>query len=186
MDRRGVLAPVGTTLRLGAVHYGALVLGMTSAMAGCLAEWGWELGSKPARSMNHHARSTHSSDRISERRDAVRSNSNAPLPSIATGIENLENHVHWEVFDETRDKASIPEIGYPGVCSWFHNMASPAHRMTRSAKRMAEFLVYSALPLNHIDCIVAKTDAMRDNLEATMEASDWNIPILTKRGCYFG
>lgn len=113
-------------------------------------------------------------------------NSNAPLPSIATDLDYLETHVHWEVFDEAHDKASIPEIGYPGVNRWFHNMASPAHRMTRSAKRTAEFLVKGVVPLAHIDCIIVKTDAMRDNLQIMLDASIWNIPIHTKRGCFFG
>lgn len=113
-------------------------------------------------------------------------NSNAPLPTIETDLNKLESHVHWDVFDETRDKAKIPEIGYPGVCRWFHNMASPAHKMTRSQKRMAEFLVQGEIPLDHIECIIAKTDAMKHKLEAMMCASDWDIPIYAKSGCYFG
>lgn len=113
-------------------------------------------------------------------------NSNAPLPSIETDLSKLEDHVHWVVFDEAHDKAGIPEIGYPGVNSWFHSMVSPAHRMSRSPKRMAEFLVYGAVPLAFIDCIIVKTDAMRDKLQTTMDASVWNIRIYTKRGCFFG
>jgi hypothetical protein len=112
-------------------------------------------------------------------------NSNAPRPSLETNLERLEEHIHWELFDEGKDKAAIPEIGYNGVCRWFHNMATPPHRMSRSPKRMAEFLVQDAVPLEYIDCIIAKTDAMRDKLKKMMDASDWNIPIYTKRGCYF-
>ena len=113
-------------------------------------------------------------------------NSMAPLPTVETDMQNLENHVHWNVFDEFPRVAAIPEIGYSGVCKWFHNMASPAERMTRSSKRMAEFLVYQAVPFNKILCIIAKTDDMRDRLAATIAASNWNIPIYTKRGCFYG
>jgi ssDNA thymidine ADP-ribosyltransferase, DarT len=113
-------------------------------------------------------------------------NSNVPIPQIETNLDRLESHVFWNVFDESLDKASISEIGYMGVCRWFKNMESPAQRMTRSPKRMAEFLVLDAVPLEHVVCIIAKTDIMRDKLLEMMNASAWNIPIYTKRGCYFG
>lgn len=112
-------------------------------------------------------------------------NSQAPMPTIETDISKLEDHVHWNVFDEHPMVAAIPDIHYAGVCKWYHNMATPPERMTRSAKRMAEFLVQGAVPLAKIMCIVVKTDAMRDTLRAMMAASGWNIPILTKRGCFY-
>jgi len=113
-------------------------------------------------------------------------NSNAPIPTLKTDLDLLESHVHWDVFDETPKKAEIPEIGYSGVCCYFNNMASPAYRKTRSAKRMAEFLVEDAVPLEKIDCIIAKSGTMRDTLMVMMDASDWDIPIYTNSGCYFG
>lgn len=112
-------------------------------------------------------------------------NSQAPLPSIETDLGKLEEHVHWNVFDEAPYKAAIPEIGYQGVCSWFHNMATPASRQLRSQKRMAEFLVRNAVPLDLACCIVAKSEAISDNVAKMMAASHWDIPIITKRGCYF-
>lgn len=112
-------------------------------------------------------------------------NSQAPLPSIETDLTKLEGHVHWNVFDETPLVAAIPEIGYGGVCRWFHNMASPSARRLRSQKRMAEFLVRNAVPLNLICCFVAKSESIGDKVAAMMDASDWNIPIYVKRGCYF-
>jgi hypothetical protein len=113
-------------------------------------------------------------------------NSKAPLPKIETDLNKLEQHVHWAVFDEAPMVAAIPGIGYSGVCRWYHNMVTPPERMTRSAKRMAEFLVYGAVPLNKIVCIVVKTDAMRATLKGMMAASIWDIPILTQQGCYYG
>jgi len=113
-------------------------------------------------------------------------NSRAPMPTIETDLTKLEDHVHWSVFDESPMVAAIPDIGYAGVCKWYHNMATPPERMTRSAKRMAEFLVHSAVPLDKIMCIVVKTDAMRATLEGMIAASPWNIPIMTKRGCFYG
>lgn len=113
-------------------------------------------------------------------------NSRAPMPTIETDLNRLEQHVHWTVFDEDPMVAAIPVIGYAGVCKWYHNMATPLERMTRSAKRMAEFLVHGAVPLDKILCIVVKTDAMRAALGDMMAASVWNIPILTQRGCFYG
>ena len=92
--------------------------------------------------------------------------------------------MHWDVFDEDQT-GKIVEIGYEGVCPWFHNMASPPNRQLRSQKRMAEFLVKGAVPLKAVECIIAKTDQMKDTLTEMMNASAWNIPIYTKRGCYF-
>ena len=113
-------------------------------------------------------------------------NSRAPMPTIETDLTKLEGHVHWNVFDDAPMVAAIPDIGYAGVCKWYHNMATPPERMTRSAKRMAEFLVHDSVPLDKIMCIVVKTDAMRATLGGMMAASEWNIPILTKRGCFYG
>ena len=113
-------------------------------------------------------------------------NSQAPLPTIETNLDLIEKHVHWNVFDESLDTAKIPEIGYLGVCRWFHNMASPSYRMTRSSKRMAEFLVHDAVRLDNIGCIIVKTGEMREQLAPIMEDSNWNIPIYVNRGCYFG
>lgn len=113
-------------------------------------------------------------------------NSRAPMPTIETDINNLEDHVHWEVFDDDPMVASIPEVGYAGVCRYFKSLDRPVARMNRSSKRMAEFLVHDAVPLDKIMCIVVKTDAMRATLGGMMAASTWDIPILTKRGCFYG
>ncbi len=112
-------------------------------------------------------------------------NSNAPQPTLETNLDLLEKHVHWDAFDEAPYTAQIPEIEYRGVCKYFTNTASPASRMNRTPKRMAEFLVHSAVPLDYIECIIAKTDDMRDKLKIMMDASGWSIPIYTKPGCYF-
>jgi ssDNA thymidine ADP-ribosyltransferase, DarT len=113
-------------------------------------------------------------------------NSRAPMPTIETDLTKLEEHVHWNVFDEAPKVAAIPEINYGGVCRYFNSMATPPERMTRSPKRMAEFLVHGAVPLDKVMCIVVKTDAMRTTLGEMMTASAWDIPILTQRGCFYG
>lgn len=112
-------------------------------------------------------------------------NANAPIPTLEQDLGKLGSHIHWRVFDDPPLGARIQEIGYEGVCGWFHDMASPTWRMNRSKERMAEFLARDAVPLSVFDCIVAKTDAMRDKLQAMMDTSVWNIPIYAKRGCYF-
>lgn len=112
-------------------------------------------------------------------------NSQAPLPSVETDLAKLEEHVHWDVFDEAPHVAEISEIGYNGVCQWFHNVASPSFRQLRRQKRMAEFLIRNAVPLDLASCFVAKSESIRDKAAAMMDASDWDIPIYVKRGCYF-
>lgn len=112
-------------------------------------------------------------------------NSHAPLPTLEDDLARLEEHVHWGVFDEEPLTARIPEIGYTGVCKYFKNAATPPERHTRSQKRMAEFLIRSIVPLDVIDCVVAKTDQVGDTLHKMMRASAWNIPIHVKRDCYF-
>lgn len=113
-------------------------------------------------------------------------NSLAPMPTLETDISRLEEHVHWDVFDEPPLTAKIPEVGYGGVCKYFKSAATPPPRQTRSQKRMAEFLVRDVVPLDLIDCIIAKTDQVGDKLRQMMHASAWNIPIHVKPGCYFG
>lgn len=111
-------------------------------------------------------------------------NSVVPPPTIETDLTKLETHIHWDVFDEDQT-AKISEIGYNGVCKWFHNVALHPIRQLRSQKRMAEFLVAHAVPMSVVTCIITKSDTMRDRLQVMMEASKWNIPIYAKRGCYF-
>ena len=113
-------------------------------------------------------------------------NSQAPIPTIETDLNRLEDHIHWDVFDEQPMIASIPKIGYHGVCKWFKNRATPEKHKTRNKKRMAEFLVCNAVPLDTILCIVVKTDDIKAQLQDMMDASEWNIPILTKPGCFYG
>jgi hypothetical protein len=112
-------------------------------------------------------------------------NSNAPLPVLCGDLDSLEEHVHWDMFDEYPYKGRIEELGYNGVCQYFKSMDDPPERMTRSQKRMAEFLVRSAVPLGLIDCLIVKSETIRDKLEQMMDASVWDIPIYVKPGCYY-
>ena len=108
------------------------------------------------------------------------------MPTVETDPSKLEEHVHWKVFDESPTVASIPEIGYAGVCKYFKDQATQPERMTRSSKRMAEFLVHDAVPLDKILCVVAKTDGMKDTLHAMMTDSAWDIPVYTMSWCFYG
>lgn len=100
-------------------------------------------------------------------------------------VDELENHVHWDVFDEPPYTALIPEIGYQGVSRYFKNEVSPPARQFRSQKRMAEFLVRNAVPLDLVSCIIVKDKPMRDMLKPMMDGSRWSIPIHVKPGCFF-
>jgi len=112
-------------------------------------------------------------------------NSMAPIPVVKIDLAELETHVHWDVFDEDPMCALIPEIGYGGVCRYFLNKDSPPERQNRAQKRMAEFLVRGAVPLSHVACIIAKSVAVRDQLQQEVDASRWRIPVYAKPGCYF-
>lgn len=112
-------------------------------------------------------------------------NSMAPIPAVECDIGKLNEHVYWDLFDESPKVADISEIGYEGVCKYFASVASPPERQNRSQKRMAEFLVKDAVPLSYVTCIIAKTPEMQQNLRQMMAVSRWNIPIYAKPGCYF-
>lgn len=112
-------------------------------------------------------------------------NSRAPLPTTVNDLNKLEEHVHWDVFDEAPYVAKIPEIGYKGVCRFFKNSDSPPNRQLRSQKRMAEFLIRCGVPLNLACCLIAKSAKIGDELMKMMAASQWDIPVYVKPGCYF-
>ncbi len=112
-------------------------------------------------------------------------NSLAPMPTLESDLNLLSTHVHWDVFDEAPFVAAIAEIGYKGVCRYFHNQESPKERQNRSQKRMAEFLIKESVPLSRIACIVVKTPSMQQDLQQKVTASAWNIPVFVKPGCYF-
>ncbi|BCA58616.1 hypothetical protein HMP06_1385 [Sphingomonas sp. HMP6] len=112
-------------------------------------------------------------------------NTAAPMPKLEASIANLETHVAWPMFDDVPMKAQIPEIEYGGVCEYFASRASPQKYQNRSKQRMAEFLVKDAVPLSLVDCIVTKDQGMKHQLQLLMDASQWNIPILDKPGCFF-
>ncbi|MGO1118120.1 DUF4433 domain-containing protein [Rhodovibrionaceae bacterium A322] len=112
-------------------------------------------------------------------------NSLAPLPSYQNDLGTLESHVNWSLFDDEPIVGSIPEIGYNGVCGWFHDRDNPEKHQNRSRQRMAEFLVRDQLPLEFVDCIVVKTESLKKEVDDFMTASSWDIPVLVNRGCYF-
>lgn len=111
-------------------------------------------------------------------------NANAPIPTVEQDLGRLEQHVNWSVFDDPPLKAAINELNYPGVCRYFKDAAVQG-RMNRSKQRMAEFLVRSEVPLHALDCIVVKSDNMKDTLQPAIDASGFALPIYVKRDCYW-
>lgn len=112
-------------------------------------------------------------------------NSLAPSPSFENDIGKIEQHVDWSVFDDGAIVARINEIGYGGVTHWFHNKDEPPRYANRSQKRMAEFLVRDAVPLNLFDCIVVKSDSIKAKVEGMMVGTGVALPVYTKTGCFF-
>jgi hypothetical protein len=110
-------------------------------------------------------------------------NSNALLPTIINDLSAIENHVHWKMFDEHPLTAAIPEIGYAGVCKWFHSRMTPQH-LQRKERRMAEFLVRDSLSLEFVECIVTPNAQRTSFLQQQMDSSRWSIPIYDKAGCF--
>ncbi|WP_192357689.1 DUF4433 domain-containing protein [Mesorhizobium mediterraneum] len=111
-------------------------------------------------------------------------NAVAPQPRYDNDLGRIEDHVDWSLFDDGSTVATIPEIGYEGVTQWFHDRDSPPRHQNRSRKRMAEFLVRDRMPLAFVDCIVTKSNQIRDVVAAAMNGSAWDIPVLVKPGCY--
>lgn len=107
------------------------------------------------------------------------------MPTLDANLANLETHIAWSMFDDPPFKALIPEIGYEGVCEYFASRASPQKYQNRSKQRMAEFLVKDAVPLSLVTCVIVRDQDMKQHLQPIMDASQWNIPILVKPGCYF-
>lgn len=116
-------------------------------------------------------------------------NSGIP-PTYACDPNELSSHLEWALFDEfgnnNRDQmATIPEIGYDGVCKWQHDKDEPARYQMRSKKRMAEFLVKDRLQMNEVSCIVLKNQTHLAEVQAWVNASNTQIPVYVKPGCFF-
>lgn len=114
-------------------------------------------------------------------------NSLSPPPTLSDDINHLEDLVNWKVFDEHPISASIEQIGYKGVCQYFHNCSNPEWKMNRSMYRMAEFLIQNEVPLNLLKCIVVKTEEMQTQLQNIMNLYDldYHLPIYVVQGCYW-
>jgi hypothetical protein len=111
-------------------------------------------------------------------------NSDAFSPTISSDLSQIETHVHWNVFDDYPLTASIPEVGYEGVCKYFGSRATPPKYQLRKEQRMAEFLVHSSVPLGQVACVVTPSDGMKIKIQAEMAVSAWNIPVYAKPGCF--
>lgn len=117
--------------------------------------------------------------------------SNVALNSHASDIElesdpgKLETVVNWPLFDEEPLVAAIPEIGYSGVCAYFHDRATPVEHQNRKKERMAEFLVRDAVPLSIFECVVVSNSNAATAVGAMLDAHDVELPVLVNRGCYY-
>jgi hypothetical protein len=97
----------------------------------------------------------------------------------------LKDGVIWSLFDDSPMTSHIPEIGYGGVCQYFHDRANPAAQQNRSRHRMAEFLVHERLPLSLVECIVVQNENVANHVRDVLAANDWDITVLVKQGCFF-
>lgn len=111
-------------------------------------------------------------------------NSDALAPTISNDLSQIETHVHWDMFDDPPMTAGIQEIGYNGVCRYFHSPATPKKYHLRKEKRMAEFLVHTSVPIAQIACVVTPSDGMKDQIQTQIIASRWNVPVYVKPGCF--
>ena len=107
------------------------------------------------------------------------------VPNFTDNIELLESHISWNLFDEDPRMGKLPEIGYDGTCSWFHDRDNPPRYQNRKKERMAEFLVRDHFPIELIECIVTKNDNIRTQVEQWITANGRNIDVYTKRGCFY-
>ncbi len=112
-------------------------------------------------------------------------NSLAPAPSFTNNLDAIENHVAWDLFDESPIAGRITEIGYTGCTTWQHNRDDPPRYQNRKQKRMAEFLVRDAVPLSMFDCIICKSGLIKTAVEGMMQGTNVDLPIYVKPGCYY-
>ena len=117
--------------------------------------------------------------------------SNVALNSLASDIilesdpKKLKDVVNWSLFDEEPLTAKIPEIGYEGVCAWFHDRATPIEHQNRKRQRMAEFLVRDAVPLDLFECIVVNNKDIGTAVEEMLDEHGVDLPVLVKPWCYY-
>jgi ssDNA thymidine ADP-ribosyltransferase, DarT len=112
-------------------------------------------------------------------------NARAPLPKFENDLDKLESHIAWDLFDEAPIKGRVPEIGYTGVTKYFGNCDTPERYQNRKQRRMAEFLVQDAIPLSMFDCIITKSDWIREEVRRMMKGTGVTIDVHSKPGCYF-
>lgn len=111
-------------------------------------------------------------------------NSTVPEPVIVRDRNLLETHIDWSMFDEDPLAGSIPEIGYGGSCRYFNSRDTPERYQRRKPIRMAEFLVRTALPLQLVTCVVTPNEQRKTLVQQMILASDYQIPVLSKPGCF--
>lgn len=112
-------------------------------------------------------------------------NSVAQTPIFSNDINALESHINWSLFDDNDRMGLIPEIGYTGVCRWFHDNHSKLEWINRTKIRMAEFLVRDSFPVDLIDCFVIKSTKWEHWLRQQVGLAGKSIPIHVKPGCFF-
>ncbi|GGF71024.1 hypothetical protein GCM10011332_26250 [Terasakiella brassicae] len=107
------------------------------------------------------------------------------IPNFENDLSKLSTHVDWPLFEESFSKARISEIGYRGVHWDFTSKDNPMEYRNRDKKRMAEFMIKDALPMDLVDCIVVHNNGIKQQVETWMQASSFSIPVYVKSGCYF-
>lgn len=110
-------------------------------------------------------------------------NTQAPLPTVMANQCDLATHVMWPLFDDHPMTAEIPEIGYRGVCRFFNDTPDRRYQ-ARSKARMAEFLIFGAVPMNLVTCIVTPTFASQSYVQARANQYGFQGQVLQKPGCF--
>lgn len=107
------------------------------------------------------------------------------LPTYEQDINKITQHINWAVFRAGSQymTAHIPEIGYNGVCKIFSD--HPDYYPMRNTQRMAEFLLYDALSLDFVQCIIVQNDTVGQKVQDFINQSRFTIPVYVKQNCYF-
>lgn len=111
-------------------------------------------------------------------------NSLAPMPNVTSDFSQLESHVNWSLFDEPPRVAHVEELGYMGVCRYFHDVAIPATRQHRKSARMAEFLVKDSLSTSLLSAIIVPEDSLEPWVRALAEEHEFCGRIISAPGCF--
>lgn len=108
------------------------------------------------------------------------------IVTYASFYKNLSDldKICWDLICE---EPHIPATKAPfcGYCKYFHNRDEDLRYVKRKEARLAEFLVFSQVPIEKISMIVVKNKSMKDYVEKLLRNYNINIKVEIREDWYF-